>query len=247
MFFSHDNIRTPERDQRLWRYIDLTKFADLLITESLFFPAMTRLNDPWEGSLPDADAEDFERLRVEQRAELSSPLAPESRYVLQYTAMQRERTYVSCWQANDVESHAMWNLYVDGYGVAIRTTVGRLIDAANAWNGGRVYIGSVDYLDFSTEKLTNQIFPGALLTKDKSYGHEQEVRAFILDILDLRTDKPVPIPGVRVSVSPPQLLEAVVTAPSSPEWVVRVVKWLLEANSCSLPLQRSRFSREARF
>ena len=106
MYFSHPSIRTPTRDQVLWRYLDVAKLADLLVTKSLYFPTLAQLSDPWEGTLPDTDAADMNSFRVKHRDELSS--SQEGRWVLKHPAKQRERAFVSCWHANEVESHAMW-------------------------------------------------------------------------------------------------------------------------------------------
>lgn len=243
MYFSHPSIRTPTRDQVLWRYLDVAKLADLLVTKSLYFPTLAQLSDPWEGTLPDTDAADMNSFRVEHRDELSS--SQEGRWVLEHPARQRERAFVSYWHANEVESHAMWRLYLDGHGVAVRTTVGRLIDAADGWRGGRVYIGWVDYVNLVEGRLSDLLFPGALLTKDVSYQHEKEVRALVLGELIVQDDRPTFEP-VRVAVSPTQLLECVVPSPTSPDWVVRIIQWLLEASACPIPLQESRFKRTAR-
>ena len=244
MFISHESICTPPRDQELWRYLDVAKFADLLVTKSLYFPTLAQLGDPWEGTLPDADAAAIDSFRAKHCDELSS--SPEGRWILEHPSRQRERARVSCWHASNVESHAMWGLHVDGHGLAVRTTVGRLIDAANAWHGGLVYIGLVDYVDLVDGRLANQLFPGALLTKDVSYQHESEVRALVLGEVDHQANGSTPSEGVRVTLSPPELLECVVPSPKSPDWVVRVIEWLLDANACSVPLQESRFRRPAR-
>jgi hypothetical protein len=132
-FFPHVSVRTPERDQALWRYMEVLKLADLLISKSLYLPTMAQLGDPWEGTLPDIDAAEFDSLRAEHVADFSA--SPEGQSMLQLPSRQRGRAHVSCWHGNDVESHAMWGVYAKGQSVAVRTTVGRLIDAANAWRG----------------------------------------------------------------------------------------------------------------
>lgn len=243
-YFPHHSVRTPGREQTLWRYMDLAKLADLLVTKSLYFPTIAQLGDPWEGTLPEIDAAEIDSLRAEHGVDLLG--SPEGRWFLDLPARQRARAYVSCWHANATECHAMWSMYADGQGVAVRTTVGRLIDAADSWLGGRVYIGWVDYVDFEVDRLAEQLFPGALFSKDVSYRHEQEVRALVLDAWSCGDERPPTGHGIRLTASPSALLECVVPSPSTPDWVVRVIEWLLNASACQIPLQPSRFRRTGR-
>src|ERR1700728_2712741 len=37
---------------KIWKYMDLAKFASLLTTQSLYFACPTEFNDPYEGLLP---------------------------------------------------------------------------------------------------------------------------------------------------------------------------------------------------
>jgi hypothetical protein len=39
-------------DQRIWRYMDLTRFVLLLTRGSLFFASLSQLDDPYEGYMP---------------------------------------------------------------------------------------------------------------------------------------------------------------------------------------------------
>lgn len=243
-FFSHPSVRTPPPEQPLWRYMDLAKLADLLVTKSLYLPTVAQLGDPWEGTLPDIDAAEIASFRAEHSADFSA--SPAGRWLLKFPSQQRDRAYASCWHGNGVESHAMWGMYARAHGVAVRTTVGRLIDAADSWRGGRVYIGWVDYIDFAVHRLADQLFPGPLLTKDVSYQHEQEVRALVLDDWSYGYESSSENGGIRLSVAPSALLECVVPSPTAPDWVVRVVEWLLETSACQVPLQRSRFKRAAK-
>jgi len=43
---------TIRRDQKLWRYMDFTKFMSLLETKSLWFNRSDRFDDPFEGTYP---------------------------------------------------------------------------------------------------------------------------------------------------------------------------------------------------
>lgn len=42
----------PDPDTRIWRYVDLTKFLDMLSRRKLYFARLDRLGDPFEGAIP---------------------------------------------------------------------------------------------------------------------------------------------------------------------------------------------------
>ena len=48
-------VKYPALDATLWRYMDVAKFADLLESKALFFARANKLEDPFEGSWPDAN------------------------------------------------------------------------------------------------------------------------------------------------------------------------------------------------
>jgi hypothetical protein len=93
----------PDADERpVWRYVDFVKFVDLLQTSELHFTRLDHLQDPFEHSL--------------------------SR-----STVQRDRTkfglrveYVNCWFASHSESAAMWSIYAQNAGIAVRSNFDRL-------------------------------------------------------------------------------------------------------------------------
>ena len=52
----HPCFRQPEnKNLRLWRYMDFTKFVSLIATKKLFFCRSDRFDDPFEGSYSKAN------------------------------------------------------------------------------------------------------------------------------------------------------------------------------------------------
>lgn len=98
----------PDENQRIWRYVDFTKFVDLLETGALFFSRVSSLDDAFEGSFPAAQTV-LERVKGALLPGSISPdatieLSPDLDHVwktMRYWAM------VSCWHASDYESAAM--------------------------------------------------------------------------------------------------------------------------------------------
>ncbi len=53
MFEEHPCFNTPSDDTKIWRYMDFTKFVNLLDTKSLFFVRSDKFDDPFEGLYPE--------------------------------------------------------------------------------------------------------------------------------------------------------------------------------------------------
>ena len=53
MYVKHSRLILNYPDsKKIWRYMDFTKFVNLLDTESLFFCRADRFYDKWEGIFP---------------------------------------------------------------------------------------------------------------------------------------------------------------------------------------------------
>ena len=51
----------PNLDVPIWRYMDFTKFVSLLQNRGLFFPTVTQLNDPFEGSFARGNLQELQK------------------------------------------------------------------------------------------------------------------------------------------------------------------------------------------
>lgn len=106
MYTEHPAFQLPPLDTMIWRYTSLAKLVHNLQSQSLFFARADKLGDPFESSLPVANAID--------RRRKGETLAPG----------QRDRTLVNCWHVNNHESYAFWNIYAREHeGLAIRSTI----------------------------------------------------------------------------------------------------------------------------
>lgn len=141
--------------------------------------------------------------------------------------------YVSCWFNQKRESMAMWNLYSNMDGVAIKIPFDNLnknllpeIDIKKT----EYYCGKVNYQDFKDE---DQYSENALrktkkiaLRKDESYSHEKEVR-YVFKLTDSRKD------SVQLTSIPSQKLDLkslgikVVCHPRMPFWKKENIKRML--------------------
>lgn len=119
------------KDETMWRYMDLARFASLLATRRVHFTrASAYKDDPWEGycevALPKIPEELLERSPGHQLYDVAS----------QFTANEfqnaGDRVYVNCW-CRWRESMPMWDLYgASGTGVAITSSPKRFRQAVEA-------------------------------------------------------------------------------------------------------------------
>ncbi len=112
----HANLLQPaDTNAYIWRFIDLPKFLDMLVTGSLYFTRGDMFDDPYEGMPPD---EYMEAVRRGQ-TNLGS-VQHQTRMFHHY----RADYFINCWHMSPHESAGMWKVYggVDA-GIAIKSNV----------------------------------------------------------------------------------------------------------------------------
>jgi len=165
---AHPKVNTPPDDTVVWRYMGFVRFVDLLENSRLWFARADLLDDPREGDLTEAE--------VKQIRKAASPDVADGT-IKSFRFLRREY-FVNCWTTSR-ESMAMWDLYVCGPGgVAIESKIGSLKRAVGSAEG-KIFIGSVDYLDWKTAApWRNNVF-SQYVRKDFGFFHEEEIRMMI--------------------------------------------------------------------
>lgn len=246
MIEAHPMFDTPEDDVVLWRYMDLSQLVSLLSRKTLHFTRLDRLNDPFEGSWPRATV----MARMEVFLKFVGHDHPKKRgdkLFEELSRNMRRRICVSCWHSNQTESAAMWSLYLKSdEGIAIRTTVDR-IRRAFAECPESVYLGKIQYVDFDNAivNASNMLTPATL--KRVSFAHEQEVRLVHhagQGTHPLDSDEPPFAHGVDLKVSLDELIEAVVVAHATDEWLFDVINDVCLRYGMSLDVKRSSLDEE---
>ena len=204
----------------------------LLEEESLFFPSLRILQalDPYEGVLSKPVMEGFLQDFSDRFGDHEG--AEQERRLL--VNMPQEATYVSCWHLNDVESAAMWKLYVDGdVGVAVKSTFSRLCRAFDD-SKEEVTIGRVEYVDYDAARFSWSHLLGRALHKRASFEHERELRAIVL------ADKiPGDTKGISVKVHLDSLIEQVFVAPTAQPWMADLVRQVCRKYSLAADVVQS--------
>ena len=72
MYINHPCFESIEDNKKIWRFIDLAIFCDILEKNSLFFVTPEKFSDPWEGYLPQKhfDEENYSDIKQEVKTVL---------------------------------------------------------------------------------------------------------------------------------------------------------------------------------
>ena len=257
-----DAIEIPDGNAVLWRYMDLAKLLALVSKRSLFFPALDKLGDRFEGRWSNRTLEmiqDRDELWIRDRDDhvvvedrrndqrLEFPKQDPDWSVDETfkhwngairAGASRGSTYVNCWYEEAEESEAMWKLFASQqYGVAVRTTAARLLGSFTERLPD--YFGRVAYIAYDKHLIPVSEFPPVFF-KRRAFMHEREVRAIVAP--EHRTEKPEDegrSPGVEYPVDPERLIEAVVVSPYSPDWLLDVVQSALEKYEIDATVEKS--------
>jgi len=225
MYLNNPNIKLPDDpDTIVWKYLDLSKFLDLLLSKKLFMSRSDKFEDQYEGTFSEPTFEEIKKLAIDN---------PD---FLKYYKTHREKVAVSSWHINEYESFAMWQIFTqNSEGLAIQSTIGRLQKAVKPENNFDQYIGEVNYIDYRKEYIPfdDLFFP--FLFKRKSFQYEREVR-----ILTDTSKSTVKLnDGLKINVDINQLIEKIYIHPKSENWYKKLVIELVERLGFGFEIEKS--------
>ena len=225
MYLNNPNIKLPEDPNTIvWKYLDLSKFLDLLLSKKLFMSRSDKFEDQYEGTFSEPTFEEIRKLAVDN---------PD---FLNYYKTHREKVAISSWHINEYESYAMWQIFTqNSEGLAIQSTIGRLQKAVNPENKFDQYIGEVNYIDYKKEYIPfdDLFFP--FLFKRKSFQYEREVRI----ITDTSKSTIKLNDGLKINVDINQLIEKIYIHPKSENWYKKLVIELVERLGFDFEIEKS--------
>ena len=245
-----NSAKEPDPGAELWRYMDLTKFLDLLTSKNLYFIKGKELQkyDKYEGIFPFHQRYQM-RPSLAKLSEKCWNYAPEE-IRLAYNKNKRkllsfwdELCYVSCWHENSGESAAMWKIYASsGRGIAIKTTYQKLLSSLPT--SEEDYIGAkVEYLDHYTEYMPEDNLYYPLLHKRLCYKHENEVRIIIFKYDKENSEgnemKPFKIEGMKIPIKVEKLIDYIVLSPDTPSYFESTIKDIIRKYNYDIPVRYS--------
>ena len=225
MYITSPNIKLPEDpDTIVWKYLDLSKFLDLLLSKKLFMSRSDKFEDQYEGTFSEPTFEEIKKLAINN---------PE---FLNYYKTHREKVAISSWHINEYESFAMWQIFTqNSEGLAIQSTIGRLQKALKPETNLKQYIGQVNYIDYKKEYIPfdDLFFP--FLFKRKSFQYEREVR-----IISDTSDTAITInDGIKINVDISQLIDKIYIHPKSENWYKNLVIELVSKLGFDIEIEKS--------
>lgn len=225
MYINNPNIKLPKDPNTIiWKYLDLSKFLDLLMSEKLFMSRSDKFEDQYEGTFSEPTFEEIKKLSIDN---------PD---FLNYYKTHREKVAISSWHINEYESFAMWQIFTqNSEGLAIQSTIGRLQESLVLETNFKQYIGEVNYIDYKKEHIPfdDMFFP--FLFKRKSFQYEGEVR-LITDIGDsnIKINE-----GLKINVDINQLIKKIYIHPKSENWYKNLVIQLVKQLGFDFTIEKS--------
>lgn len=209
MYIDDKNIRLPENpDTIVWKYLDLSKFVDLLLYQKLFMSRSDKFEDQYEGTFSEPTFEEIHKLSTDN---------PD---FLDFYKTHRKNVVISSWHINEYESFAMWQIFTQkNEGLAIQSTLKRLQQSLVAETTFEQHIGAVNYIDYKKEYIPfdNTFFP--FLFKRKSFQYEREIRI----ITDASSHNMTIDNGLKIDISISDLIEKIYIHPKSENWYKNLV------------------------
>ena len=225
MYIHNPNIKLPEDpDTVVWKYLDLSKFLDLLMSQKLFMSRSDKFEDQYEGTFSEPTFEEIKKLSIDNPG------------FLKFYKSHREKVAISSWHINEYESFAMWQIFTqNSEGLAIQSTIRRLQKSLILETNFKQYIGEVNYIDYKKEHIPfdDMFFP--FLFKRKSFQYEGEVR-IITDI----GENPLKInEGLKINVNINELIEKIYIHPKSENWYKNLVIQLVKQLNFDFTIEKS--------
>jgi hypothetical protein len=226
LFVENKLMKLPDnKDLKIWRYMDFSKFMYLLETRKLFFPVVSSLPDKWEGHLTEINR-NFDNNRFINYytpLDITVEEISQMRKNTQNTFLKlRDFTFVSCWNLSEFESFPLWQAYSNNKeGIALCSTINALKSSINYNNN--FFIGLVNYLEHDKSFIGEDNAFSPFIWKRKEFESEQELRVIIQD--EYREDI---VSGISVDIDLYKLIKNIIISPESSYWFVDLVKLILQ-------------------
>ena len=197
----------------IWRYMDLGEFLTLCCQGALNLAPVLAMPDTWEGILPrelDSRHPFFQKDDVKKVG---------------------DGLYVSCWHMNPAPNAAMWGLYSNRRGVAVQSTVGRLLHSVKTAGPGfwmcPINYSNYDFTGMDTPDMTpidetSKHEDRRFTFKRQEYAFERELRVMRIGTDELRPGQMSGGPDMHQSSLPVDfkvLIESLHVHPDTEPWV----------------------------
>ncbi|QHI73610.1 hypothetical protein [Aminipila terrae] len=243
-------INELKAESKLWRYMDLAKFINMLKNSTLYFSSPNDFEDIYEGAygeLRNKEAWDSYYLNHAKTSIITAPdncwhnieeekLEVDARRLVEQISMRHDNMiFINCWHENEYESEAMWKMYSKNVenAIAIQTNFGELKKQI----GEKASIGKVKYIDYSKRFVgINKVY----WNKRKAFEFEREVRAIVHGFDECGKN------GIEIKIDLKELICNVYVSPYAPSWFCELVKDIIKKYGYGFDVKYSEL-REAPF
>lgn len=243
--FIKNKYASVSDDTKLWRYLSLSKFMDLLDTSALYFRRIDCFEDQLEATQPDGAS--FFAKTTENPWQLYELLCVDKQLNI-----YKNMTFANCWHINDRDNPDMWHTYVMSHGnegVAIQTCFRNLADS---FNTDRVLTNlKMKYIDYHTCFLDYSFpnYPEYLSIKDKQFEYENELRIITLekeypqfdaDLMGMDYNKQINThKGEHIKIELQTLIQSIYLSPNSTLRFREHIEQLLLKHNIDVPIFKS--------
>ena len=252
MYKPHESFTPPANvNDKLWRYMDLSKLVRILSTSSLYHTSITNFDDPFEGVIPRNSLSTWEKELRKLEHDYDTTFGDDIFRSLDHSEATRNNTYANCWHLSEIESDAMWKLYLkSGEGIAIQTTFKRLRDSII--DDKDIFAGKINYIDFDKDVIHYGNLMNSALIKRKCFEHEKEFRTIYSPLKFEGPDengiyRHISKPshhGFEIKINVNCLIENIYVSPTCQKWFVDVVSDILNKYGVELePVQSMIYDR----
>lgn len=216
-------------DTKIWRYLTMSKFLDLIDSASLYFARIDRFTDNLEGTAPLSNIKnilaDTEKNDTQKR----------EGFRLFKTRMENNRkvSFACCWHINTKINHTMW----DEYGansiesICIQSNLKR-INNVLAISGLPFLNKPVQYFD---EPYFNQnVYWFPTLFKRRKYDYEQEYRCLLFAFGLEKT-------GFKLKIDINQLINKIHIHPKASKDFFKTIQLLIKAKGLNVSITKERY------
>lgn len=228
MYTLHPSLPPIDPNQIIWHYFTLPKFLSLVSCSSLYLCRQDKFDDSFEGAITKKDEAFFES----KSPGITKGMAGDSLGC----------TYSNCWTKADFDEYVLWGSYASlQEGVAVQSTVLRLISALDPSDPRSVYVSNVQYIDYTldysfqlTGGIANMIAPH--FSKRPYFCAEKELRAMYWNTDGRFNNSPE---GLLFKVDLNKLIEKVYVAPFSKPWYRDIIEGLIRKYGLKKEVLRS--------
>lgn len=224
-----------EDSQKLWRYMDLSKFISLIEKSALWLARADTFRDKHEGRFPDDMRQTIEQAYKDFDSEDNSPVKDAD----DFQGYLRKNTFISCWHKNFDENMVMWEIYGrENNALAIQSTVERMkgnLDSSKL-RGHSLILKNVTYLP--PDEIPGVLpYEECFFFKRPHFSFEEEVRISLDTYSRANPSKRTPV-GYYLPIFANGLIEKILIHPDSQDWFVDVVNSIAKQYQIHAPVER---------